>query len=345
MRFIFSLLCFIPFVLNAQNTIQQLLDEEHEKGHFNGSVLCINETKKIKINKGYSNFQFEVKIDNNTRFPIASITKLFTSLAILQLHEKGLLNFNDKIGKYIPSLPENCQNINIKNLLIHHSGLQNEPINAVLNKYSIDDYIANFVIKSEQDTLQFNYNNVDFIILSKIIEIVTKKEFSKSIEDNIIKPIQLNNTGFVNEGQVIKNLAYGYHNYSFGHGDKGEPLFNDKRYISNYYGAGAMYSTLDDLYQLLIAIKENKLISENTKDYLLLKPQSDIFIDWLSGKPTYGFYFDETNNSFRRSGSIDGFNSQIIIDKNFSKFLIILCNTDTADLKEISNKIFNILNK
>ncbi|MFZ4861023.1 serine hydrolase domain-containing protein [Sphingobacterium sp. Mn56C] len=338
----FSLLLFLvfPLILFGQNDIQKIIDQEYEKGHFNGSVLYFDGKQTQKINKGFSNIQFVVEINDRTRFPIASITKLFTSLAILQLEEKGLIDFEDTLGKFIPELPENCKNISIQDLLTHYSGLENEPIKAVVNKYSLDNYIKDFVKKSSNDTVKFNYNNVDFVLLSKVIEYITKKEFSKSIEDLIIIPLKLENTGFVIENEIIKHLAYGYHNYSFGEGEKDEPLFNDRRYISNYFGAGGIYSTTEDLYKLLLAIKNNVLISENSKNNFLLKPQTNEYVDWLSGKPTFGFYYDDKTNVYRRSGSIDGFNSEIMLNKNFDKILIILCNTDTADLQNLANRIY-----
>ncbi len=340
MKFYFAIFLFLPLILFGQNDIQQIVNNEYEKGHFSGTVFYADGQQSVKINKGFSNIQFDVAIDNNTRFPIASITKLFTSLAVLQLQEKGLIDLEDKVGKHIPNIPENCQDITIRNLMTHLSGLENEPIKAVINKYSIDDYIKNFVKKSSNDTLKFNYNNIDFVILSKIIESITKKTFSQSIEDMIVKPLKLENTGFVSENEIIKNLAYGYHNYSFGEGEKDQPLFNDRRYISNYYGAGGMYSTTEDLYKLLLAIKNNNLISEKSKNEFLLKPQTDDFVDWLSGKPTFGFYYDDKENVYRRSGSIDGFNAEIIVNKGFDKVLIILCNTDTSDLQQLANKIY-----
>lgn len=340
MKFFLPIFLFLPIILCGQSNIQEIVNSEYKKGHFNGTVFYADGKQSVKINKGLSNIQFDVAIDSNTRFPIASVTKLSTSLAVLQLQEKGLIDFEDKVGKYIHSLPENCKDITIRDLMTHHSGLENELIKAVMNKYSIDDYIKNFVKKSSNDTLKFNYNNVDFVLLSKIIESITKKTFSQSIEDMIIQPLKLENTGFVSENDIIKNLAYGYHNYSFGESEKDEPLFNDRRYISNYYGAGGMYSTTKDLHQLLLALKDNKLISEKSKNEFLLKPQTDDFVDWLSGKPTFGFYFDDKENVYRRSGNIDGFNAEIIVNKNFDKILIILCNTDTADLQHLANRIY-----
>lgn len=340
MKFTLAILALFPLVLFGQNDIREILNQEYEQGRFNGTALYVDNGNRLAIHKGFSNFQFGVEINGQTRFPIASVTKLFTSIAVLQLKEKGGLDLGDPIAKFIPNLPENCHHITIHDLLIHHSGLENEPIEAVVNQYSIDRYIDHFVKKSSNDSLKFNYNNVDFVLLSKVIEKITKKEFHRSIEDLIIKPLKMENTAFIREREITKNLAYGYHNYSFGEGAKDDPLFNDRRFLSNYYGAGGMYSTTDDLHTLLMAIKDNRLISAESKAQFLLKPQSEEYVDWLSGKPTLGLYFDDAAAVYRRSGGIDGFNAQVIINEQFDKILIILSNTDTADLQRLANRIY-----
>jgi CubicO group peptidase (beta-lactamase class C family) len=333
---------FAPFLLYGQKKVNQIIENEYTKGHFNGSILTADKDKVVKINKGYANFQFDVKINDNTRFPIASVSKLFTTIALIQLHEKKRIAFDDPIGKYIPTLPENCKNIMIKDLITHHSGLENEPVKAYSKEYKIDDYLNNFVKKSDTIKNKFNYNNVDFVILSKIIEKITQKKFTESIEELIFKPLGLKNTGFVSEDPIIKNLAYSYHNYTFGEGDKNAPLFNDNRIISNYYGAGGIYSTTEDLYKFLTAIKSNQLISESSKLNYIIKPQNDEYISWIGGKPTFGFYINdrEKEQVLRRDGNIDGINASIIVNKTFDKILIILCNTDTADLEKLSKEIY-----
>src|SRR5690606_39044287 len=140
-----------------QNPIEEILQEEFEKGRFNGSVLWSDNGEVFQFHKGFSNIQFEVEINDETRFPIASISKLFTSIAVLQLMEKGKLDLNHRIDKYIADLPESSNNIKIQDLLIHHSGLANEPLKAVSEKFSLDEYIQNFVNKSEEEVV-FNYN-------------------------------------------------------------------------------------------------------------------------------------------------------------------------------------------
>lgn len=337
-----NMICF------GQNKINNIINDEYEQGHFNGSVLVVKDGKIInRISKGYANFQFKVPIDSNTRFPVASVTKLFTTIAILQLSEKSLVGFNDSISKYIDSLPASCRNITVRDLLIHYSGLANEPIKAYSAKYKINDFIKLFVSpKQTGDSIAYNYNNVDYVLLSKIIENVTNKSYQEAIQSLILTPAKMNNTGFVQESSVIPYLAYGYHNYSFGSGKKGDTLYNDRRYLSNYYGAGQMYATTQDLYRLLTALKENKLISKATKADYLTRVQKHVTIDWAGGEPTFGFYYNDRTYPYpvlRRSGNIDGFNADIICDKDFSRIVIILCNTDTADLSGLTKKIFNVI--
>lgn len=334
------ILLISPVFLFAQNKIERIINSEYDKGYFNGSVLYINKKDSIRVNKGLSNFQFTVEINNQTRFPIASMTKLFTTIAVLQLQEKGLVDFSDTIGKYIKDLSGELRSITIRELLLHYSGLENEPIAAVIAPYSLDEYINNFVKKSSTHTNVFNYNNVDYILLSKVIEYVTNKPYSEAIEDLILKPLNLVNSGFVKESIIIKKLAYGYHNYSFGEGDKDKPLYNDRRFLSNYYGAGAMYSSIDDLYQFIFALRDNKLIREETRSKYLLMAQTKDEIDWLLGSPTYGFFVNDKKTTFRRGGSIDGYNSELLVSQDFEKILIILCNTDTADLPKLATNLF-----
>ncbi|WP_126971212.1 serine hydrolase domain-containing protein [Gynurincola endophyticus] len=349
MKYLLYLFLFCSARLHGQQDATAFIHQQFEKGHFNGAVLIADQHQTIlDIQKGYANFQFSVPVTHHTKFPVASVTKLFTTIALLQLYEKQLLQFSDPVGKYIDYLNDSCKNVTISELLLHYSPLENEPIRAYTSKFKLDDYIKTFVKNSTRGNRKFNYNNVDYVLLSKVIEKITRLSYAKAIDSLILQPLQLTNTGFVEEGEVIAQLAYGYHNYTFGTGSKTDKLYNDRRYLSNYYGAGQIYSTTYDLHRLLLAIKNNQLITEKTKQLYMVKSQTNDYIDWLKGKPTYGFFYDDKHLQralLRRSGSIDGFNSEIIISADFSYWVIILCNTDTGDLKLIGKRLVETFNK
>lgn len=83
MKCFLSIFLFLPLILFGQNNIEEIVNGEYKKGHFNGTVLYADGKQLVKINKGFSNIQFDVEINSQTRFPIASVTKLFTSIAII----------------------------------------------------------------------------------------------------------------------------------------------------------------------------------------------------------------------------------------------------------------------
>lgn len=334
----------------ASVRIDSLIDKESRDGHFSGSLLAVKGGEVVSdLHRGFSNVQFRVDIDRGTRFPIASLTKLFTAVSILQLEEDGLLDLDDPICRYLDVPSSACADVTVSDLLLHQSGLSNEPIAAYLSRYTIDEYIDNFVSRDpDLDRTRFNYNNVDYVLLSKIVETATGQDYDNAVQSSILDPLGLRDTGFVDESAVIDSLAYGYHNYTFGSGGPDDPLRNDRRFVSNYFGAGQMYSTTRDLYTFLSALRDDKVLSAESRVEYLERPHSEEWGDWLQGRSTYGFYYDDRTFAepvLRRRGNIDGFNSYVITDIDFDDVLIILCNTDTGDLKRISNEAFGMLSQ
>jgi CubicO group peptidase (beta-lactamase class C family) len=348
-RFLLGVILLLTTPALAQRPIDELLKAEYKASHFNGAVLAVKQGRIVsQVNKGYANLQFQVPITNDTRFPIASMTKLFTAVLALQLVEKGSLQLEDKVSVYVPDLPANCQNITIQQLLTHTSGLKNEPIQAYRARYATAEYVQKYVVKDEKNLgASFNYNNVDYVLLTRLLEIVSKQSFATLVQANIFTPLKMTNSGVLKEERVISNLAYGYHNYTFGRGSSKDTLRNDSRYISNYAGAGAIYSTVTDLYKMVQALQATTLLSAKTTNTFLVKPQQTTsYLDYARGYPTIGFYFNDKTLPepvLERRGSIDGFNSVLLADKEFKKVVLILTNTDQGDLEIIGDKIYKAL--
>lgn len=348
-RLLLVTLCLLSTSAFAQTRLDSLLEAEYQAGHFNGAVLVVKDGKvAAQRNKGYANFQFAVPITNDTRFPIASMTKTFTALLVLQLYEKGLLQLDDKAARYLPDLPASCQAISLRDLLTHYSGLKNEPLQAYKAKYTPAEYSKQFVVAQEAGKAPaFNYNNVDYVLLTRVIEAVSKKSYAKLLQDNIFTPLGMSYSGLVRESVITPFLANGYHNYTFGAGKKTDTLFADSpSYLSNYAGAGALYSTPEDLAKLVAALHSHRLISTKTTAAFLLKPQQPTYIDGIRGYPTLGFYYNDKTFAqpmLERRGSINGFNSVLLTNKQFTKAVIILTNTDTADLEALGDKVYTAL--
>lgn len=330
----------------AQSTIAALTTAEYQAGHFNGTLLAVkNGHVTAQVSRGTANLQFGVPLAADTRFPIASMTKLFIAVLTLQLLEQAQLQLDVPAATYLPALPAACRTITIRELLTHTSGLKNEPIRAYQTAYSTQEFVQRFVAKdSTQKAHTFNYNNVDYIVLTAVLEAVTKKSYAALLQAKILTPLQMRDTGVLAEARVIPRLAYGYHNYTFGKGSAEDTLRNDRRYLSNYAGAGALYSTTADLYKLVQGLQAHRLVSAATSEAYLLKPQQTTFTEYARGYSTIGFFYNDkavTTPLLERRGSIDGFNSVLLTNKEFTKVLIILTNTDQADLEKFGDKIYN----
>ena len=345
LRLLLILLAMVASPGFAQGQIDAIIKSESAAGHFSGTALVAKNGQIVsQTHQGYANLQFAVPMAT-TRLPIASMTKLFTAILTLQLYEKGLLRLDDQVGTLlVGSLPANCQNITIRQLLTHHSGLKNEPPQAYQRPYSTAEFTKNFVSKKDGPSVaSFNYNNVDYILLTRALEAVSKQTYPELLQANIFNPVGMVKSGVFLEDQVIPGLAYGYHNYSFGAGTSRTPLSNDPpMYLSNYAGAGAIYSTTGDLFKLIQALKQNKLLTSKTTA-LLTSPQRLDFVEYARGYPTLGFYCNDKTFArpvLERRGSINGFNAALLTDQAFSQVVILLTNIDTSDLEMIGDKLY-----
>lgn len=345
MRLFFAVLVLFTRLGFAQGQSEGVMAGKAAAGRFSGTGLVAQDGQVLaKVHQGYANRQFAVPMTDTTRLPIASVTKLFTAILVLQLCEKSRLNLSDKVSSHVSDLPATCRDITILQLLTHYSGLKNEPAQAYASPYSPAEFVRKFVVRKEGPPIPaFNYNNVDYILLTRMLEVVSRKNYPELVRENILKPLGMNRSGVIAEERIISALAYGYHNYSFGDGLPNQPLKNDVPiYLSNYAGAGAIYSTAFDLLKLVQALKENKLLTRKTTA-LLTTPQQKGFVKYARGYPAIGFYCNDKTfpqSVLERRGSINGFNSVLLTDKTFNKVVILLANTDAADLEVIGDQLY-----
>ena len=164
--------------------------------------------KKIKLveynNKkcyAINNFDNE-EINEYSEFSIGSITKLFTIISLLLLHQNKLIEINDYIGKYINR--KELDKVKIIDIMNHKSGLKNwynSPYGTSDKKYTsaievYNDFKSEKLLTEKPD--MFLYSNIGFNLLGVLIETVSKMTWAKFVEKNIIKPLNMNNTGITN---------------------------------------------------------------------------------------------------------------------------------------------------
>ncbi|MFZ1858899.1 MAG: serine hydrolase domain-containing protein, partial [Chitinophagaceae bacterium] len=266
MKKIFLLFVLFPVFAGAQKNYPQLVDNymqaELKVKEYNGAVLIVKKGKPIYQKAfGLADREWNVLNTVKTKFRIGSITKQFTAVCILQLAERGKLNLDDKLSKYIKDYPKG-DSVTIHMLLNHTSGIKNyTDIGAFWPKailpLSLDSMIA--IFKNEpydfSPGTQWNYSNSGYFLLGVIVEKVSGKKFSDYLLENIIQKAGLKNTSMDRLDSILQMRAKGY--------SKTKSGWEHAQYISmeGPYSAGAMVSTVNDLYMWMRALTNNKIIS------------------------------------------------------------------------------------
>ena len=335
-------------VLAQPATLESFVAAYAKEHNFNGSIL-VQEDGKISFAKSYglANRPFKVPNTIQTKYKVASITKLFTSVLVLRLHEQGKVDLQKTIGTYLPDYAgEGAGKVTLHQLLNHTSGLANfdtvkdmetalkSGIPTYQTPYTSDQLLAKFCSGKLVNVpgKVFDYNNADYIVLGKIIERVHGKPYEQVLRDEILLPLKLADTGMLHQSDILDGLA---DTYFFR--DDLKALVNDLPvYPENSYAAGAMYSTVDDILAFSNALFGAKLLKKESLA-LLATPGLD---DYGYGVWTYETKIgDKKHRVVKRPGRIMGAQTQLYRFLDEDVTVIILSNTGTTDLDEFVAEI------
>lgn len=224
------LLCVWAQTLAAQRRdpriarMREYLRAAAELGHLSGSVL-VADSGRILIDTayGFANHDLGVRNTPDTRFRVASVTKQFTALAIMQLQEAGKLRVGDSIGRYLDSLPDEWRGITIHHLLRHVSGVSDyeEWFDGYITQ-AYSDYMAQagaparIVADARRKPLdftpgsKFHYSNTGYILLGYIIERVSGEPYEQFLQHHILGPLGMTRSRQDWSDSIIDGRAEGY---------------------------------------------------------------------------------------------------------------------------------------
>ncbi len=322
---------FSPIDLVVKNAISEEA--------FPGAVILVWKDGKVIYEKAFGNFTYEKtsqKVTTNTIYDLASLSKVVaTTTAAMICYDKKLFSLDDKVVKYIPEFGINGkENITIKNLLVHNSGLpawkkfydRNLTANQVLNEiYSLElDY------KPSEKTV---YSDLGIITLGKIIEKVTFKDLDVFCKDEIFIPLQMNST-FYNPDDSFKKLCAPTEidNYWRMKTLQGEVHDETSTMLNGVAGHAGLFSTASDIAKLMAilmnkgTLNDKQFIQQSTVEYFTKKysNESSRAIGWDTKSETgssAGDYFSK--NSFGHTGFTG---TSIWADPERNLFVVFLTN-------------------
>ena len=330
-----------------------LIKEKMQTNHIVGvgAALILGDTV-WKEGFGYADKEKQIPFTTQTALPIGSITKPFTGMGIMQLQEKKILDIDKPLVKYLPEFSiktreTDIKEVTVKSVLQHTSGIPNDIfLNAMDENEKYTDVVG--YLKNEylayQPNLVVHYSNLGYSLLGHTILKVSGQDYQNYIQDNILKPIGMSNSGYINYSKLT-NVSKTY--------DKNGTYFPIK------YGrnapAGALLSTIDDMVkfaQELIAIY-------NGKRGGFLKPETLWMFDEINNGNIqistcvfgWGVNKDDSNLVIGHAGSHHVAVAEIAINLKKKMAGVFLVNTDgglnlTAEaLEKVSELSMNLINQ
>lgn len=326
--------CFVA--CPAQDVVSKVddyLKSAIARSHFSGAVLIAREGRIIvRAGYGMANVEHGVPATPETKFRIGSLTKQFTAAAILILQQRGKLQTQDAICKYLPGCPPVWQEITIHQLLTHTAGLPNvdhtveakSPMSLAYTVQTFKDQPLEFTPGA-----QFRYSNTNYLLLGYIVESVSGAPYDRFLDENIFQPLKMSNTGYDNHERILKQRAAGY-------SLRASQLVNAS-YIdmSVPFSAGGLYSTVDDLYRWEQSLSTETLLSKRSIDA--------IFTPYKGGYG-YGWYVGEQDGhkSLSHGGWIGGFAAALARYPDDKLTIIVLSNLDNLPVNTLARHLAGI---
>jgi CubicO group peptidase (beta-lactamase class C family) len=331
-------LMFFGLLAPAQQTISMnsFMQYCNVNLRFNGVVL-VADSNKILYKRAFGKAEKKTGENNEltTKFRLGSMSKQFTAFVALQLIEQRKLSFNDRLAKHIAAFNQpDKQNITIRNLLTHTSGLADYTNLRNFNDqiyYNQDSIIKMIAVAplSFPSSSDYRYSNSNFYLLALIIEKLTGKSF-----DAVLNEVVLHKAAMLNSGEEIgKVVPHEATAYLYNNDSATEAPFIE---MKNTKGGGGMYSTGEDLLKWSLFFQYR--LAKDTVFKNALQP----FILPDGTKTMYSLGGCLMPDVIFHTGHINGFANLIAIDTTHHLTIILLTNDDYRQLYVTMQSLYNI---
>jgi CubicO group peptidase (beta-lactamase class C family) len=315
-------LCFAQDKIPNESVarMEQII-QAYVPGKFMGSVL-VAQDGKVLLDKayGFANLEWDVPNTPTTKFRLGSITKQFTAASILLLEERGKLQIEDPVKKYMPNAPAAWDKITIFHVLTHTSGIPSltsfpdfEAHEAqAMTPEKLVEWFRDKPLEFEPGT-KWNYSNSGYILLGYLIEKISGQSYSDFVQQNIFTPLGMKDSGYDSNSAIIAHRAAGYTP------SKSGPVHAGFVHMSIPFSAGALYSTTEDLLRWEQGLFGGKVLKPES----LAKMTTPFKQDYAFGLGV------STNNGHRmiaHDGGIQGFNTSLAYFPDDKLVVAVLAN-------------------
>ncbi|MEO0338196.1 MAG: serine hydrolase domain-containing protein [Bacteroidota bacterium] len=320
--------------------IDQWFEQLQEDNIFNGVVAFSNDGKTLLAKAyGYTNHKKDQSLTAHSSLRLASVSKQFTAAGIMLLRENEKLDYDDPVTQYVEGFP--YPNVTIRHLLNQTSGVPDiymdlaeknkENISLLTNEIAVD-----LVVKESRKAVfspneQFQYSNTNYILLARIIELISGASFEDYMRTELFEPLGMKNTRVWNlksQESTFINKANDFENF------KGITSPIEPTFIDGVAGDGAVFSSATDMLIWDQFWYENDLISPDNLREAFVKPQL------TNGKASdYGFGWMVTDNGSWHNGAWLGANTIIVRNTEKKTCMVILDNSSNIFFDKILKEL------
>lgn len=328
--------------------IDRLLTEEYGKGAFNGQVLYAEKGNVIYSRCfGYSNVRARKdSIRPENTFQLASLSKPFTAVAVMQLYQEGKIDIYKPVKAYLDDFP--FDNITVKDLLQHRSGLKNyiyiadrywtdkkkplrnEDISPLLAKYG---KTLDFKPGS-----RFRYCNTNYAYLALLVEKISGQDFARYFDEHIAQPLNMKDTYVYNPANTSESAVDGF---SYSRRSGFYKRYPD--YLDGVVGDKGLFSTTRDLFRFDQALYSSNFLADSIRE-LMFTPAVEL-TENHDNDYGMGFRIKQDSSGHQtvfHNGWWKGFRTYFIHDYQNQKTLIWLNNRSDVTINPYIEKIFEI---
>ncbi len=324
---------FFPQLTTAQPSgLEALVDsiaEEHVGTHLAGLSVGVTRGDEILLKKsyGYANLQWRVPMPMDAVHEIGSVTKQFTTTAMLQLYGQEKLDLNADISEYLPDFDTQGREIPVRRLMDHTSGIKGFTEMAEFREIRQRTLPREDLVRLiETQPFEFEpgeamiYNNSAYFLMGLIIEAVSGLSFEQYVQENIFDAAGMTNSSYCSNRTLVENKAQGYQYTPDG--------ITLARYHDHTwpYAAGSLCSTISDLLAWNQALHHGDILSPALYDMMITPVPLD---DGTPIRYAMGLihYQHSTGRVIEHGGGIDGFLSHSRYYPDEDVTVVVLQNT------------------
>ncbi len=305
---------------------------------FMGSVLVAKGDQVVfEMSVGQANVEWGIPDSATTKFRIGSLTKQFTAAAVLLLQERGKLEIDEPVAKYLDGVPAPWRPITLRQLLTHTSGIPDtgELPKKVNREWELFDFTPTMLFDQMRDRpldfepgTKFKYCNTGYLLLGWIIERVSGQTYREFVKQSLLDPAGMADSGYDSGGTIIPRRASGY--------EVGTRMHNANYIDMRAPGAaGGLYSTTGDLLKWSRALFGGKLLKPDSLEAMT-----------TPGKGGYAFGLQVGSKNGRKryahAGGINGFGSFLAYFPASDVTIVVLSNVAGPAAPQLEERLEQI---